>query len=276
MDITYTTYSAPTWSVKENIDAAKRMGCDALELRHIDGKPIDPAMPAKQRKDVADEIHSAGLNICVLGSDCKFAHSSPSDRRQAVHRAIEFVELAKTWHAPIVRVFGGRYEPGPSDDEVNNWVAESLREVANAGDELDIQIAIETHDAFSTGRRIRDVLDLTNHHRIGVVWDFGHPFRLGESVPETWELIGAKTIHTHFKDMSHTGGGRDGWEPCLPGSGDLPLQQMVNRLKANMYSGYISTEWEGRNPTGLDDPTEALFSHTAYLQKLIGDNSQPS
>ena len=81
------------------------MGCDALELRHIDGEPIDPAMAATQRKDIADEIHSAGLNICVLGSDCKFAHPSPSDRRQAIDRAIEFMVLAKDWHAPIVRVF---------------------------------------------------------------------------------------------------------------------------------------------------------------------------
>tara|TARA_B100000029_G_C17475973_1_gene923787 strand:+ start:325 stop:1164 length:840 start_codon:yes stop_codon:yes gene_type:complete len=272
VDITYTTYSAPTWSIKKHIALAKHMGCNALELRNIDNKPIDPAMPATQKKDIADEIHNAGLKICVLGSDCKLAHPSRSDRHQAVHRAIEFVELAKAWKAPIVRVFGGRYQPGPSDDEANAWVAESLREVADAGDEHGIQIAIETHDAFSTSQRVRKVLDLTNHPRVGVVWDFGHPYRLGESVAETWDLIGTKTIHVHFKDIRHSRKGRNGWEPCLPGTGDLPLQEMVNRLKATRYSGHISTEWEGRSAKGLDDPREALFSHTAYLRKLLGNN----
>lgn len=251
------------------------MGCSALELRSLDGKPIDPAMPETQQKHIADAIHSAGLHICVLGSDCKFALPSPSDRNQAVHRAIAFVELAKAWNTPIVRVFGGQYDAGPSDDEVNAWVAEALREVAEASEELGIQIAIETHDAFSTGKRVRRVLDLTNHPSVGVVWDFAHPIRLGESVSQTWGLIGPETIHVHFKDMAHTGGGRDGWEPCLPGSGDLPLQDMVDLLTGNMYSGYISTEWEGRDPNGADDPTEALLNHTTYLQELISSSPQP-
>jgi sugar phosphate isomerase/epimerase len=75
--------------------------------------------------------------------------------------------------------------------------------------------------------------------------------------------------------MAHTGGGRDGWEPCLPGRGDLPLQDMVDLLTRNMYSGYISAEWEGRDPNGADDPTEALLNHTTYLQELISRSPQP-
>jgi sugar phosphate isomerase/epimerase len=158
-------------------------------------------MPESQQKHIAEAIRSAGLHICVLGSDCKFALPSPSDRNQTVLRVISFVELAKAWNTPIVRVFGGQYDAGPSDDEVNAWVTEALREVAEASEELGIQIAIETHDAFSTGKRVRRVLDLTNHPSVGVVWDFAHPIRFGESVSQTWELIGSEIIHVHFKDV---------------------------------------------------------------------------
>ena len=161
------------------------------------------------------------------------------------------------------RVFGGNYDPGPAEDEVNGWVAEALREVAVAADPYGIRLALETHDAFSTGQRVRRVLDLADHTGIGIVWDFAHPLRHGETVDQTWNLIHRDVIHAHFKDMKLTGGGRDGWESVGPGQGDLPLADMVGRLAQAHYDGYLSTEWEGRDPDGADDPTDMLRAHTA-------------
>ena len=269
MRVAYTTYSAPTWSIERNIAVAREIGCDALELRNLDGQSIDPAMPEERRNTILDMVIDAGLEICVVGSDCRFAMPSADDRRHAVERAVAFVELADAWDTPILRVFGGSYDPGPSDDEVNGWVAEALREVAVAADVYGIRIAVETHDHFSTGRRVRRVLDLADHTGLGVVWDFAHPIRHGETVDETWDLINRDIVHAHFKDMKLTGGGRDGWESVGPGEGDLPLAAMVSRLVQANYDGYISTEWEGRDPNGADDPTDMLRAHTASIRDLI-------
>ena len=269
MRVAYTTYSAPTWSIERHIAVASEIGCDALELRNLDGQSIDPAMPEERRNTILDMVIDAGLEICVVGSDCRFALPSADERRRAVERAVAFVELADAWDTPIVRVFGGSYDPGPSDDEVNGWVAEALREVAVAADVYGIRIAVETHDHFSTGRRVRRVLDLADHTGLGVVWDFAHPIRHGETVDETWNLIHRDIVHAHFKDMKLTGGGRDGWESVGPGDGDLPLAEMVSRLVQAHYDGYISTEWEGRDPNGADDPTDMLRAHTASIRDLI-------
>jgi len=269
MRVSFTTYSAPTWSLDRHIAVATATGCDGLELRNLDGQPIDPAMPGDRRSAIADAVANAGLEICVVGSGSRFAFPSADERRREIERAIAFVELADAWHAPIVRVFGGNYDPGPSDDEVNGWVAESLREVAVAADAHGIRLALETHDAFATGRRVRRVLDLADHTGIGVVWDFAHPVRNGETVAQTWELIHRDVIHAHFKDMKLTGGGRDGWESVGPGEGDLPLADMVRRLVQSKYNGYVSTEWEGRDPDGADDPTDMLRAHTASIRDLI-------
>ena len=269
MRVTYTTYSAPAWSLERHVTVATELGCDGLELRNLQGQPIDPAMSEPDRASIFEKVSDAGLEICVVGSGARFAIPSTAERRQAVDQAVAFVELADAWHAPIVRVFGGNYDPGPSDDEVNGWVAEALREVALAADAYGIRIALETHDAFSTGRRVRRVLDLANHTGIGVVWDFAHPVRNGETVNETWNLIHRDVIHAHFKDMKLTGGGRDGWESVAPGEGDLPLADMITRLAQARYDGYISTEWEGRDPDGADDPTDMLRAHTASIRNLI-------
>lgn len=269
MRVSYTTYSAPTWSLERHVAVANELGCDGLELRNYGGQPIDPAMPEDRRTAIFETVADAGLEICVVGSSARFALPSAADRRQAVEQAVAFVELADAWDAPIVRVFGGNYDPGPSDDEVNGWVAEALRQVAIAADPYGIRLALETHDAFSTGQRVRRVLDLADHTGIGVVWDFAHPVRRGETVDQTWDLIRRDVIHAHFKDMKLTGGGRDGWESVGPGNGDLPLADMVGRLIQSHYDGYLSTEWEGRDPDGADDPTDALRAHTACIRNLI-------
>lgn len=269
MRVAYTTYSAPAWSLERHVAVAAEMGCHGLELRNLDGQPLDPAMPEERRTAIVDAVAEAGLEICVVGSGARFAFPSAHERRQAVEQAVAFVELADAWDVPIVRVFGGSYDPGPSDDEVNGWVAEALREVATAADVYGIRIALETHDAFATGQRVRRVLDLADHTGIGVVWDFAHPVRNGETVDRTWNLLHRDVIHAHFKDMKLTGGGRDGWESVAPGDGDLPLAAMVNHLVQANYDGYLSTEWEGRDPNGADDPTDMLRAHTASIRDLI-------
>ncbi len=269
MRVSFTTYSAPAWSLERHIAVATQTGCDGLELRNLDGQPIDPAMPEQRRSEIYDAVADAGLEICVVGSSSRFAFPSAAERRREVERALAFVELADAWDAPIVRVFGGNYDPGPADDEVNGWVAEALREVAISADLFGIRLALETHDAFSTGQRVRRVLDLANHTGVGVVWDFAHPVRNGETVDQTWDLIHRDVIHAHFKDMKLTGGGRDGWESVAPGEGDLPLADMVQRLVLSNYDGYISTEWEGRDPDGDDDPTDMLRAHTASIRDLV-------
>ncbi len=269
MRIAYTTYSAPAWPLDRHLAVASAIGCEGLEIRNLDGRGLDPAMPEDRRQAIVDAAVDAGVDLCVVGSDCRFAYASADDRARAVERAVGFVELADRWGAPIVRVFGGRYDPGPSADEVDAWVAAALRDVAEAADPFGIRIALETHDAFSSGRRVRAVLDLADHSGVGAVWDLAHPQRHGESAEETWRLLGRDIVHVHFKDMKQTGGGRDGWESVPPGAGDLPLAAMVSQLAAANYDGYLSTEWEGRDPHGADDPTDVLRAHTAYLRNLI-------
>jgi fatty-acyl-CoA synthase len=282
MHVTYTTYSAPDWPLDRHIDLALKLGCEALELRSLANKPVSPDMPKDEQEATADTIMDAGLTICVVGSDCRFAIPSARDRRKEIDRAIEFVRLADTWRAPIVRVFGGLYDPGPSDAEVNQWVAESLREIAQVGLEHGIMIALETHDAFSSGQRVRHVIDLAAHPSIGALWDFAHPVRAGESVSETWALIGDHTVHAHFKDMVQISTDYDEreryfgtWKAVLPGRGNLPLHEMVAHLTSADFDGYISTEWEGGKSDGPIDPATVLETHTSYLQDLITKTNVP-
>ena len=269
MRITYTTYSAPAWSIEEHIRVAKQMGCEGLEFRMLDDQPVEPNMPQDERRRIADLCAQAGLEICVVGSDCRFAIVDPAERREQVERATRFVELADEWGAPIVRVFGGRHSADLPADEVNRWVAEAVREVAAAADQYGIQVALETHDDFRAGARVARVLQAADHPGVGVVWDLGHPYRVGETVEQTWELIGRDVVHVHFKDIKQTGEGPEGWEPVLAGNGDLPLQEMVDRLAREGYDGFLSTEWERRVDPVEDDPARALPQHTAYLRELI-------
>ena len=43
MRVSYTTYSAPAWSLERHVAVAAQLGCEGLELRNLDGQPIDPS-----------------------------------------------------------------------------------------------------------------------------------------------------------------------------------------------------------------------------------------
>lgn len=269
MRIAYTTYSARAWTIEQHVRMARETGCQGLELRTLANEPIGPELPPAERRRIMDLCADAELEICAVGSDCRLANLDPDERRAQIERGLGFIELADEWSAPVVRVFGGRHEPDLDPAEVNGWVAEALRELAEPADQLGIQVAIETHDDFSAGARVADVVERANHLGSAVVWDLGHPYRVGEAVEQTWGLIGPHVAHVHFKDIKRTGQGPTGWGGVPAGAGDLPLEQMIELLADDDYDGFISTEWERRVDPVADDPAIALPQHTKLLRELI-------
>ncbi|MBM4436855.1 MAG: sugar phosphate isomerase/epimerase [Actinobacteria bacterium] len=247
---------------------AVRAGCQGLELRTLAGTPVTPDLSAAERRRIQELCAEAGIEICVVGSDCKLANPNQMARRAEIARAAGFVDLADGWGAAVVRVFGGRFEQSPPEPAVDDLLAAALREVAQQADEYGIQIALETHDAFSSGVRVGRILEKAAHPGAAALWDLGHPFRAGEPVQQTWDAIGAYVAHVHFKDVRRVPGMQD-WEPVLAGRGDLPLDDMIGRLAQGDYYGYVSVEWERRVDPVADDPAAALPQHTQVIRELL-------
>lgn len=266
MHLAFTTYSAPELTIEEHVRLACEIGCEALEIRMLAGEPLPSDLLASERQRIRDVVGDAGLRICVVGSDCRFARSEPSDRAREVDRALGFVDLARDWEAGLVRVFGGRYDQTVPADEANGWVIQGLGAAAKAAQHTGVRLALETHDDFNSAARVGDVVRAIGHPNAAVVWDTGHTHAVGESITAAWEAIGPFVAHVHVKDIVRA----NGVTPTVPaGTGDVPLQGVVDVLREAAYDGCFSTEWEPADEAAAGGREAAIAQYTEHLRGLL-------
>ena len=176
------------------------------------------------------------------------------------------IDLASVLGAPTVRVFGGGIGGENERPEAVKRVISALLELGDyAALAGTVQIVLETHDAFSTGAQVAEVLRQVNHPRVRALWDLHHPFRQGEAPAETFEALGPYVEQAHIKDSKPDG------TYCLLGEGDIPILAMLRLLKNGGYDGWINLEWEKRWIPALADPAVAFPQYAARLREYFDD-----
>jgi sugar phosphate isomerase/epimerase len=261
MKISFSTLGCPQWGIDRILDAARSHGWEGVELRFYEGS-LDlpqalgdfPGGPAEFRR----RFDQAGVAICCVDSSIVLtADQDPSAEADAI------MALATALGAPYVRVFGGDVPEGEPWDDCVARVAEKLRRLGHRAHARGLRVLLETHDAFSSGARVAELLDAAGDVGTGALWDLYHPWRTGESPSRTTQLIAARTYHVHVKD-----GDREGKQTLL-GQGSLPLADLLRALHSAGYAGYASLEWEKAWIPDLADP-EIAFPHAArYLADLF-------
>ena len=228
-------------------------GYDGVELRLLDGEPIDPlALDAEARRAVAQALTRAGVPLVCLDTSIELAQ--PFDR--ALPAA---VELASEWNAPAVRVFGGA---GGSLDEISR----RLEPVLGRAEELGVTIALETHDAFSSAVLVAELLRRVPSPAFAAIWDVHHPYRLGESPDDVVRALGTRIHLVHVKDARRSG---DDWELVPLGEGEVPVREGLAALAAAGYDGWLTVEWEKRWHPELAEPELALPREAETLRRWV-------
>jgi sugar phosphate isomerase/epimerase len=261
MKLGFSTLGCPDWGIDEIIDAARSSGYDGVELRHYQGS-LDlpkvlggfPGGPSEFRRRFA----RAGVEICCLDSSVVLSDPDPS-----VAEGERMIELAMALGAPYVRVFGGDVPSGETRQECRTRAADKLARLGRRAAQRGKRLLLETHDAFSSGDQVAELLDAAGEEGTGALWDLNHPVRQGESPERTAQLIGSRTYHVHIKDSKQDGA-------LVPlGEGDIPLEGLVAKLHAAGYRGYISLEWERAWHPELAEAQVAFPQAVKYLSDLL-------
>lgn len=233
---------------------------DAVELRCLDGKTVPPDLSAQERHRLQETFRAVRIPIVCVGTSARFASADVAERRQNEHQVEQYIELASQWESPLVRVFGGHFPEDTTPEQAIQRVAESLSRLAPKAREKGITLVLETHDGFSRGEYVYEVLKRVQDKNVRACWDFLHPLRVGEPVENTLALLKGYVAHTHAKDARPTGEGV--WIATLLGEGEIPFGQIVAGLAQSGFDGALSLEWEGRN--GL--APEVVLAH--YARKV--------
>ncbi len=269
MRLAFSTLGCPAWTLDQILQSAVDYGYDGVEIRgiqeHVDLRQ-SPLFTSSERAGIRRRFEDSGLSICCLGSSASFA---AQDRRgESMDEARAYMDIAAEIGSPLVRVFGGTPAAGQPHRHSICSVADCLSELAPYAEERSIALTLETHDAFSTGRDVAEVLNLVNHPTVGALWDLHHPFREGESPEETDRFLGPFLKHCHVKDS------RNG-EYCLLGDGDVPIKAILALISQRLTNNaerptpWLSLEWEKRWHPEIGEPELVFPQYAAKLREYL-------
>ena len=267
--LVYSTLGSPDWSLERAAEQAVADSYAGLEVRILDGQVISPHLPAERRAAIRSLLKQHGLVIAGIGASTRFSSPDADDRAQHLADLRAYLALASDLEAPIVRTFGGGPSEGQTMQEVIDLVAGSLAEAAPDAERHGVTICLETHDAFCRGQEVAGVLRQVDSPYVKAVWDVHHPYRMGESIEDTWNFIGARLAHVHMKDAQRREDGS--WELKLMGEGEVPCRKIIHLLASKGYDGYLCAEWEKAWHPEIEEPEIALPQHARVLRQWMAE-----
>lgn len=265
--LAWSTLGSPSWSFEHTVEQAAVNGYAALEVRLLDGDIIPSTLAAERRRQMKAVLKQHKIQMIGLGLSTRFSSPDPAERKANVEELRRYLELANDLEVPMVRTFGGNIAPGQTLEQTIDWVAQGLNGGAATAEAQGVTIVLETHDAFCRGAEVARVLAQVNSPAVAAVWDIHHPYRMGESLADTWDLIGPRVKHVHIKDGIRRADGS--WQLVLLGQGELPCREAIQLLYAKGYRGYLSAEWEKKWHPEIEEPAVAMPQHAQVLRQWI-------
>ncbi|THF73206.1 sugar phosphate isomerase/epimerase [Cohnella fermenti] len=253
---------------------AQRNGFSALELREGKEWSVTVDMSSAERWKASQLFELAGLDILDIGSNVCFK-GRDTDYSMVEH----FKKVARLAHdlkAHGVRVFLGNFNDR-RDNEVPEisyeYMIASIRQACDYAAFLQVQVWIETHNEFATGKLLRKLLDDVNRANCAVIYDIIHPIEADESPADTIAHLGEECALVHMKDgVPFKDPMKIDWEYKKVGEGAIPIAEIISLLNQAGYRGYYSLEWETKwrkelQITGMEP--EVIFpDYVNYMNAL--------
>jgi len=270
--ICFSTLACPAWTLDQVINIAASSGYDGIELRFLEGEDSLWKLPAFQGASLTNskqQISDRGLSVACVDTSCRFHFPDPQERAAWVDEGVRMAELASSFGAPGMRVFGDKIQPGADRPSTRRWIAEGVRELAEKTVGLGVGVWLETHGDFASSRESLAILEESGRDDAGVVWDAANAFADGGEQPlDGIHNLGNRLQHVHLKDLAC----REGrWEPVLSGEGRFPLQEIVAELERQKFDRFVSFEWEKKWHPHLAEP-EISIPHFARWFRQISQN----
>ena len=103
MKLAFSTLGCPDWELDTVVEAARRHGYEAVELRALGGSLDLLGRPEFRPEAVAAtraRLSAAGLSVCCVDSSCSFDSADAGERARQIELAAQHCELAAELAAP--------------------------------------------------------------------------------------------------------------------------------------------------------------------------------
>jgi sugar phosphate isomerase/epimerase len=273
MRISFSTLACPNWSVPQIVEIAANCGYDGVELRFVEGEDSLWKLPAftEGLAETKMLLNDRGLAIPCVDTSCRFHWVEEQERRRWIEEGERMSDLAAELHAPGIRVFGDTIQPQADRASTQAWIADSIQTLAEKVEPKEVQVWLETHGDFSSSAATKAIITGTKSPNVGVIWDPVNSFIAESEQPRDGAATLGSTIrHVHVKDVTCNS---QSWTYTLPGSGQFPLSELLESLKALQYESFLSFEWEKKWHPELADAEIALPHFANWFRREHANSS---
>lgn len=258
-----------TW--KEAVDAAVRADLQALEIRLYEDGSIF-GLRQEELNEFVSYLQKCGIGISDLGTSVVLFGYEP----EKIEQAKAAIRLAEQVKAGGIRVFVANSGKRVSDLVVYDYdgIVKALKELCQYAFDHSVEVWVETHGEFSTGKSVAEILQDVDCSNLKVIWDILHSIERREEPKDTMRYLGDKIVHVHIKDgRKASDAGILDFVHTKLGEGEVPIRKILMLLEEAGYDGYFSLEWENAWRAELrgyyHEIDDLLRDFNAYLDNAV-------
>jgi len=234
----------------------KELGLDGVELLDIHFPNLSKEYVTSLKKLITD----LGLEVPLCSVSNDFGNPDPNQRLESEKLVERWISIARWFGARMLRVFAGwpgQHNPSQYESEkARLWqeMIQSFKRLASKAEEAGVILVLENHNHLGFTRTVDDLFRILNE--VGSDW-LRICLDTGDYLVDTAEVNGypaleramiyAMVVHAKFYEVDENG--RDKKQD---------YDKIFKILNAARYEGYLSIEYEGKNPK-LEVPLAAKF-----------------
>ncbi len=271
MKLAFATLGCPDWTFDKVVEEAKKLGFAGVEIRGINNvmraEEIEAFFPEnveKTKKTLAD----SGLALVGLNTSCKFDDDEKFEA--AIDEGKKAIDVCVRMGIPSIRVFGDKIPDKSKHDHITSEVARGIKILCEYARGKNVSVMLEIHGDFNCIEAVKPVVNgVSDCPEFAIIWDLEHSDKAYEN---NWKVFYDEfkpyIRHIHVKDY-YRGMQADGrYKLSLVGDGEIPLEDIINCLKADGFDGYYSLEWEKKWHPYLPDPEVAFPAYVEYMKRF--------
>jgi sugar phosphate isomerase/epimerase len=193
-----------------------------------------------------------------------FIEPEPHYRRVRIDHTRRALSLCAELGAPhITTEPGGPLAPGQSRGQAIDLFVEVLRPLAEHAHNLGVLLLIEPEPGLllETTEQYLEVAERLNAPSVGLNFDIGHAFCVGEDLPRAIARLAPHIRHYHLEDIAAS----RVHHHLVPGTGAIDFVEVLAAIRRTGYNGWLTVELY----PFLDDPDAAARGALDVLRPLV-------
>jgi sugar phosphate isomerase/epimerase len=194
-----------------------------------------------------------------------FIEPDPHYRRVRIDHTRRALSLCAALGAPhITTEPGGPLAPGQDRQQAIDLFVEVLKPLAEHAHKEGVLLLIEPEPELlvETTDQYLEVAERVNAPSIGLNFDVGHAFCVGEDLPRSIARLAPHIRHYHFEDIAAS----RVHHHLVPGMGAIDFASVIAAIQGTAYDGWLTVELY----PFVDDPDAAARRAGEVLRPLIG------